>query len=319
MQAVLLRRGARAQRNLFDFDRMDEAQALEVRWTSLAEKAKRNRTVFAQRRLKPEDVLPEWQRMQAALGAQDDVRRFVVRAMARLDAGLESHARAFRAPLGALPPAIRERLEAEGLEGTIRVDFTQPPAKGARFVHRSHPLVGALADDLLERALSDADANTTGGSGLSLLGRAGVWRTHAVDKQTTILLLRLRHQITTTLARAAGHDGRSSVLLVEEGFPIALVGRQAPAIVVGDEPAAWLSAAPSADLPENARRRVLDEVLGGLDALRAELEALAARQAESLLADHRRVRQAAEARGRYDVRALTPIDVIAAFVLLPAA
>ena len=254
--------------------------------------------------------------MQAALGAQDDVRRFVERAMARLNAGLERQGRAWRAPVGALPSALRERLEAEGLEGTLRVDFAQPAAKGARFVHRSHPLVGALADDLLERAL----AGDAGGmaDGLALLGRAGVWRTAAVQKQTTVLLLRLRHQITATVGTAGGRPGRTSVLLVEEGLPVALVGRQSPTVVTGDEAAAWLAAPAAGDLPEQARRRVLDEVLGALPALRPDTEALAARQAESLLADHRRVRQAAEARGRYDVKALTPVDVVAAFVLLPA-
>jgi hypothetical protein len=40
-------------------------------------------------------------------------------------------------------------------------------------------------------------------------------------------------------------------------------------------------------------------------------------QADALLADHRRVREASEARGRYDVRALTPVDVIALCVLMP--
>ena len=317
MQAVLLRRGgARTQRELFDFDRLDEARALEVRWTNLAEKAKRNRTVFAQRRLKPEEVLPEWRRMQAALGAQEDVRRFVERAMARLNAGLEPHGRAYRAPLGALPTALRERLEAEGLGGTMRVDFAQPPAKGARFVHRSHPLVGTLADDLLERALAGDDGSDS--DGLARLGRAGVWRTGAVDKQTTVLLLRLRHQITASISTSARRLARSSVLLVEEALPVALVGRQSPTAVLGDEAASWLGAPVAGDLPEHARRRVLDEVLGGLEVLRLELDAIAIRQADSLLADHRRVRQAAEARGRYEVRALTPVDVVAAYVLLPA-
>jgi hypothetical protein len=138
-----------------------------------------------------------------------------------------------------------------------------------------------------------------------------------VEKQTTVLLLRLRHQITATVGTAGGRAGRTSVLLVEEGVPVALVGRQAPTVVVGDEVTQWLAAPTAGDLPENARRRVLDEVLGGLGALQPELEAIAARQAEALLADHRRVRQAAEARGRYDVKALTPVDVVAAYVLLP--
>lgn len=315
MQAVLLRRGQRTQRDLFAFAQMPEARDLDVRWTNLAEKAKRNRTVFAQRRLKPEEVLPEWHRMQAALGAQDDVRRFVERAMARLNAGLEPTGKSWRAPVGALPAALRERLEVEGIEGTVRVDFAQPAAKGARFIHRSHPLVGALANDLLERAL----AGDAGGAsdGLAQLGRVGVWRSAEVEKQTTVLLLRLRHQITATVGTAGGRPGRTSVLLVEEGVPVALVGRQAPTVVMGYEVTQWLAAPTAGDLPENARRRVLDEVLSGLGALQPELEAIAVRQAEALLADHRRVRQAAEARGRYDVKALTPVDVVAAYVLLP--
>lgn len=316
MQAVLLRRGTRTQRDLFSsFEQMPEARDLDVRWTNLAEKAKRNRTVFAQRRLKPEEVLPEWRRMQAALGAQDDVRRFVERAMARLNAGLEPHGKSWRAPVGALPTALRERLEAEGLDSTVRVDFAQPAAKGARFIHRSHPLVGALADDLLERALAGEASGTS--DGLALLGRAGVWRSAAVEKQTTVLLLRLRHQITATVGTAGGRAGRTSVLLVEEGLPVALVGRQSPSIAIGEEVAGWLAAPSAGDLPESARRRVLDEVLGGLSALQPELEGIAARQADALLADHRRVRQAAEARGRYDVKSLTPVDVVAVYVLLP--
>lgn len=317
MQAVLLRHGgARPQRELFDPGLLNEARALDVRWTNLAEKAKRNRTRFAQRRIKPEEVLPEWRRMQAALGAQDDVQRFVERAMARLNAGLEPQGHAWRAPLGALPLALRERLEAEGLEGTVRVDFSQPPARGARFVHRSHPLVAALADELLERALAgDAEGDT---DGLALLGRAGAWRTAAVQKQTTVLLLRLRHQITATVAAAAGHSGRSATLLVEEALPVALVGRRSPTVVAGDEAAAWLAAPAAGELAVHARHRVLDEVLGELDGRRAELDALAASRAESLLADHTRVRQASAARGRYNVQALTPVDVMAAYVLLPA-
>lgn len=315
MQAVLLRRGARRQRELFTFEQLPEARDLEVRWTNLAEKAKRNRTVFAQRRLKPEEVLPEWRRMQAALGAQEDVQRFVARAMRRLNAGLETQGRAWRAPLSALPQALQERLEADGIAGVVRVDFQQPPAKGTRFIHRSHPLVGALADDLLERALNGDAREAT--DGLAVLGRAGVWRTSAVEKQTTVLLLRFRHQISATVGATGGRGGRTSVLLVEEGLPAALVGRQAPSLVVGDEVTEWLTAPAAGDLSDNVRRRLLEEVLAGLDALRPALERLATERASVLLDDHRRVRQAAEARGRYDVRALTPVDVVAAYVLLP--
>lgn len=309
MKAVMLRRGEyTGQGELFSFDQLDEARDLEVRWTSLAEKVKRNRTVFAQRRLKPEEVLPEWERMQAALGSQEDVRRFVTRAMARLNAGVEPLPRGVRAPLGALPDALRERLSADHLEGTLRLDFEQPPAPGALFIHRSHPLVAALSDDLLERSLSDGGADVAGA--FSRLGRAGVWRSPAVEKQTTVLLLRLRHQLTTV------RDGQSRVLLVEEALPVALVGRASPTPVVGREVHSWLDA-PAGDLSDAARARILGEVLDALEGWDALLEEIAAERADALLADHRRVRQAAGGRGRYEVRPLMPVDVIAAYVLLP--
>jgi superfamily II DNA or RNA helicase len=309
MKAVLLRRGGQAQQTeLFDATQLAEAKEMDVRWTSLAEKAKKTHTVFAQRRLKPEEVLPEWRRMQAALGSGEDVRRFVSRAMARLDAGIEALPRGARAPLGALPEPLRERLGAENLQGTIRIDFEQPSAGGARFIHRSHPLPAALADDLLERALSDGS-----GAGLARLGRAAVWRSPAVQKQTTVFLLRLRHQLTWT------RGDRSRVILVEEALPAAFVGRSDPALVSGPDVLPWLDAPAAGDLPLSTRERVLEEAIGNgrIKALEPTLQEIADAQAEALLADHRRVRTAADARGRYVVQALRPVDVIAACVLLP--
>jgi hypothetical protein len=48
-----------------------------------------------------------------------------------------------------------------------------------------------------------------------------------------------------------------------------------------------------------------------------EVSAFAERRAQTLLADHRRVREAADARGSYSVKALLPADIIGLFVLLP--
>lgn len=68
-----------------------------------------------------------------------------------------------------LPEVLRERLLAESLHGTLKISFTQPPAIGARFVHRSHPLVGILADGLLETSLNTASAKVGA-------GEDGEWR-----------------------------------------------------------------------------------------------------------------------------------------------
>jgi hypothetical protein len=67
-----------------------------------------------------------------------------------------SHASAAsRRRLAALPEEVRERLEAEGLTGTVRSTFATPRPRCHRAVQRSHPLVAVLAETLLERTLTD--------------------------------------------------------------------------------------------------------------------------------------------------------------------
>lgn len=313
MKAVMLRHESRGspQFELFDFDSMAESRALHAKWTDLAEKAKKNRTVFAQRRLRPSDVLPEWERMRAVLGAGEEVRRFATRAFARLGAPL-----AFRSQGGAiatldlLPPMLRERLAAERLHGKLGIDFQQPPASGCRLLHRSHPLVATMADELLERALS---ATAGDAPNLARLARIGVWRSAAVTALTTVLLLRLRHQLAVT------RSGRTSVLLVEEALPLAWIGRHTPEERTGDDVLAWLAEPAQGDLAAAVRERQMADALTMVRERSDALRRIAESQAQRLLADHRRVREAAQARGSYAVQALDPVDVMAVYVLLPGA
>jgi len=309
MKAVLLKRDTGPQ-GQFDFMALPETRDLDTRWSDHAEREKKNRTVFAQRRLKPADVLPEWDRMRTVLGAGKDVERFVAQATGRLGAGMTARrAGGFNVPVSGLPKPIQERLAGEGVEGDMRASFTQPAAQNCRFVHRSHPLVATLADELLERALAGGAVD---GRTLATLGRIGVWRGPAVNAVTHIVLLRLRHQITTA------REGRSNVLLVEEALPVAWHGRVEPREVQGDELLAWLEAPAAGNLPDGVRQREMHNLLDALEQRREDIERIADQQSQRLLDDHRRVREAADARGRYDVRALKPVDIVSAWVLLPA-
>jgi hypothetical protein len=307
MQAVFLRHHQPNKQRLFDFTASDEGRAIDACWQDAAERAKRNRTVFAQRRLKPEEVLPEWKKSLAAMGDAEDVRRFTGRALSRMGAGLEPLRRGFRAPLAALPDEVRERLDAEGLSGTVLIDFNSPPAARCRPVLRSHPLVSVLAETLLERTLGD---DSDGASDPGVLGRAGCWVSPAVKEKTIVVLLRLRHQLQTQKAST------TSTLLVEEAT--ALAWGAAPGAVIEDAAAlALLAPPPTGDPPAHVRQRALTQALEALSSRQADLEAFAGRRAQALLADHRRVREAADARGSYSVKALLPPDVIGLYVLLP--
>lgn len=304
LKAVLLRRrggsGALPAKQIELFD---------TAWEDAATKAKKNRTVFAQRRLKPDEVLPEWHKSLAAVGGRDDVQRFTDRALARLGSGLEPLRRGFKVATAPLPEEVRERLEAEGLTGTVRVDFSYPPAPGCRPVQRSHPLVSVLAETLLERTLATDNGAATGDP--SVLGRVGCWISSSVQTRVTIVLLRLRHQLVIRKQR------RASTLLVEEATALAWRTAGAGEPLVGEEALALLAAPPVGDPPAHVRDREATRAVALLAARAAELEQLAARRARALLDDHQRVREASKAAGSTSVQALPRPDVIAVFVLLP--
>lgn len=309
MKAVMLRRSRRDERGqqAFSFMELPEAQAIETRWQDAAERAKRNRTVFAQRRLKPEDVLPEWRKSLEAVGGAEEVQRFTSRALARLGAALEPLRRGFKAPLDGLPDDVRERLESEGLADEAFVDFTYPPAPRCRAIQRSHPLVSVLAETLLERTLAAVPEDE--GFEPGVLGRVGCWVASGIVARTVVALVRLRHQLSTQRA------GVTTTTLVEEASAVAWTA--SGAAFDGPEALALLHPVPAGDPPDHVRERAAAQALTELAARTPEFSAFAERRSQALLADHRRVRSAADARGSYSVKALVPVDVIGVYVLLP--
>lgn len=308
MNAVLLRKGAlnaQSQLDLFG----EPAKEIDLAWQSAKEKAKQNRSIFAQRRLKPEDVLPEWRKSAAVLGGEAEVERFVSRAAAQLGAPLQPVKQHFKLLTEHLPAAVRERLAAEGLANTLRIDFHQPAAQGASFVHRTHPLVSVLADTLLEQALDDASTTADDAA----VARAGAAFVQGVSLKTTVLLLRIRHQLTVT------HGSQTRLLMCEEAVAVAASGSEPFAELAPDMTRQLLGAEATRNMPAPLRDRQLQTALDALPGWQPQLEAMAKSRAQALLADHRRVREAAEGRGSYQVTASLPVDVMGLYVLLPDA
>ena len=308
IKAALLKRdrvkGAYAQTSLNFGETFADLKPLELRWQNALDKTKANRTVLAQRRLRPEEVLPEWKRQRTVLGDADDVARFVSGACARLGAPLEPRRVGAHLLPQHFPQTLRERLAEEGIEKPLAIDFHYPPGVGTRFVHRSHPLVVLLADHLLEGAL---------GGNLPLAARAAATVTADVQIVTTVYLLRLRHQLEVT------RRNRTRQLMAEESVAIAVRGRADPQWLADELVAPLLDARPAANLSADAASRELQLAIDFLKTQTAVLDSLAIERANALLADHRRVREAARDVGQYAVRASLPVDVLGVYVLLPDA
>ena len=306
MNAVILRKG-RARQLSLDFGLAADTAAMETRWRDAEEGERRSRARFAQNVMKPQEVIPEWQRWRELLGSPDQVRRFVDRAMSRLDAPLQAEKNgAVRAHLAALPAAVAERLEARGLEGSLRLAFGEPPPSGAEMVGRSHPLPATLAETLLEGALDP------GSSAVPPLGRAGAWPTPAVKVVTTVALLRLRYKLTV-------HGRRERLLLAEEAGTLAWDAGSTPVSLKGEAARALLETPAAGDIATVARQRLLTQAVERVaSALDGSIAQYARERAQALMEDHARLRVAASGSARVSVEPVLPTDVIGLFVLIPA-
>ncbi|WP_031430761.1 helicase-related protein [Methylomicrobium agile] len=302
VKAALMKRGesqkSSFQSSLFDFaDAEEPLKPLQAQWRDALEKAKINRTVFAQRRIRPEEVMPEWQKQQTALGTEEDVKRFVQTACARLNAPLEGGKRNIYKLLPQhFPEALKQRFVDEGVDKPLFLNFTE--------LHRSHPVVALLAEHLLEDALLGDKP---------LAARCAATVTESVDVVTTLYLLRLRHQLSYVRRR------QPYQLMAEETVTLAVRGRTQPEWLIDENADELLKCQPSGNLPPAVMQREITQALDFIQSQSLRIEELARLRSEALLADHQRVREAARDVGQYSIAPCLPVDVIGVYVLLPDA
>ncbi|HRH96989.1 MAG TPA: helicase-related protein [Prosthecobacter sp.] len=310
IKAALLKRNRtvnyQTEFDLGDLTSDPELATLDTHWRDSMENAKANRTVFAQRRLRPEEVLPEWEKQRALLGGSEDILRFVQNTCSRLNSALEPFKRiAYRLLPQHLPQALRERLASEDITKPIAIYFDpKAPVPGARFIQRTHPIVSLLADTLLEDSLS--------GSAHPLAARSAATVTTAVSIVTSIFVLRLRHQLISRRRDV------TRTLMAEECVTLAVSGRTSPQWLPESDLARLLAAEPASNLDESAATREIQLALDFLTSQISHIESLAHSRAAALLTDHRRVREAAKDIGSYEVTPCLPVDVLGVYVLLPA-
>jgi superfamily II DNA or RNA helicase len=313
MSKVMLRARSQEQMSLgLDFSDSEEARQIEIAWINASEQEKKTRTIFAQNTLKPEEVAAEWEATQVALGGYEDTERFVLQAMKRLGQPLEPlKSGAYKASLHLVPSHIKERFIAESLIEDadikpLKVGFSARPPSGSIPIHRAHALPSVLAETFLEQALdefSDQDA-------LFTLPRLGAWETDLVEEVTWLVLLRIRHRI----------DSRGKLgpkfAMAEESAAITFSATTKSPLHWNESAFAFLDQE-GHDLDSDTRKIQIERALNSLEDLQPAFIKFAQERSETLAGDHIRVRQALGSRGQVKVSAMTPIDVIGLYVLMP--
>lgn len=311
MRAVLLhgRTGSWGVQRELDLGLDETEQEVDIAWRTAKDRV--SRTVFAQRRLRPRDVWPEWERAVSVLGGQDDVRRFVQRSAERLGAPLDRRNSYWRLPVPHLPRPLQDRLDGIGFHESAKLAFDPRAPGGATFVHRTHPLVAVLADHVAEQALD---------RGMQEVGaRSSAAFTHGVDVRTILYVVRLRCHLRLERRGANGYAPVRS-LLAEECLGVAVQGAGSTKLLAEDDALSLLSVEPGRNMADGHKTHHIRRALDDLPRLKPAFERIARDRARLLLADHRRIRDASGIKGeRYQVIPALPLDTIGVYVFLPMA
>lgn len=293
-------------------------QELDIQWEAAAERERRSRTMFAQQGIRVEDVAAELEAARQAVGSGVDVAAFVKDAIS-MHKGVISplpggDGLGIWADLTETPRGLRDMLHSvlKG-EKQFTARFELPVKEGQLYLTRTHHLVEALAAYVMNTALDPVEAE----EGRARAGRAGAVRTAAVQRRTTLLLLRFRYHLITR----TGDETRQ--LLAEDSMLLAFAGAPENAEWLPAEAAErLLQARPDENIPPQEAANFVQRVLDGFDHLAPTLSDMALQRGDELLKAHVRVREAAHRRGdrrpHYDVEAQLPPDVLGVYVFLPA-
>jgi len=295
--------GARAEQLQLDMAEFIKPKQLELdaEWDAARDREKRSRTIFAHETIKPDEVAAKLREVVDQLGSQSEVQEFVLSAL-RAGGARVGGAGPFAIDLREARIELRDMIGRE--EKSLDVVFELPSQSGQLYLHRTHPIVEAIANWVLDTAL-DAVAD-------SPARRAGVMRTGSVSIRTTLLLVRYRFSIDVK------RGDRERRLLAETSGVLAFQGPPtAPEWLPPEGIRSLLSARPSGNVvgaPESIRRitDVFDETLA------AHVGEDARWRAEALQSEYLEVRQAARAKGvTYRVTAHMPPDILGVYVFVP--
>lgn len=301
IKSLFVKAPQRGQLELFEEEIVTD---FHKKWEEAKEREKVSRTRFAQRAIRPEEVIKELEEVDSVLGDPAAVKKFVLNACQRLgiDVNEKNSNEYLLSGLERLPDLIKSSININKSQWLI--SFISPPPERATFLGRNHPFVKALAQFLLEEALSKG--------GLAHAPRCGAIRTTAVNRRAFLLLLRIRYKIL---------ESNKTPLLAEEAVIFGCTG-------TFPQNLDWLpqenilsllsSIEPKTNLTQNEVKEVIAEFLESWRIVEEKLMPLLDQRAQKVGESYWRVRAAAHlAHRRLSVSPYFPPDLLGILVLLP--
>jgi superfamily II DNA or RNA helicase len=285
----------------------EQQEQLHLAWDSAAARERTSRTKYAQETIHPDDVAREVTAARAALGDHGEIAQFTLEALRALGASVTPRPDGWLAVTTSLPIGLRDALPA-GHPEPLPLHPDLPAPRSSAVLARTDPTVEAVARYVLDTALDPT-------VGTRIAARAGVIRTRAVSRRTTVLLVRIRLHLD--LPSPTGVQQ----MLAEEARFVAFAGPpDTPEWLEPDVIEPLLTAQPDGNVAPEAATDLITRIAGSMDGLATHLDDLADRWAAELLDAHRRVRTGAGAPRRgLAVTAQKPVDLLGTYVYLPLA
>lgn len=309
-EGALFRDSARGGSRQLTLDFIDELgpkkSLLHAEWDSARDREKATRSRFAQQDANPEAVDAELKSVRSSIGSSEDVCEFFTRLLLSTSVPFKVHDNTIRVEVdNGVPRSLRQAI---GFDEPFSGRFELPLQPGDIYLGRTSPVIEGASAWVLDQAL-DPVANED----RPLVSRCGVISTVAVNTRTTLLIVRFRHHLQN-----AGSNEEAR--LCEEILALSCRGpADAAQWLSVDEAEKLLSAQPGRNLVATAINQQLDQLFEALPKLQASLEATAWQRAERQLAVHESVRAALRTKVRLNVTPVLPVDILAAYIMLPPA
>ena len=304
-EGALFRDQEGAQQLTLDFiDDFDaQKQTLHAEWENARDRERESRSRFAHHTIDPAAVADELANVRAAIGGSADVARFFRAVLSTVHVPVQLNGTTEVLISTETPRTLRQAI---GHDEPFAGRFDLPLREHEIYLGRTSPVVEGLASWTLDQAL-DPESRDAG----PVAARCGAIFTSAVAARTTLLVARFRYHL-----RVGGAGGET--ILCEEIVPLACTGPAAvPDWLPPDESERLMAAPPEHNLLPTAMEQQLSVLLPALPTFQESLEPVASERATAQLDAHRRVRAATRTRGRIGIEPVLPVDVLAAYVLLP--
>ncbi len=292
------------QGELYDWSDDEDVKKMQERVSRQVEEGRKwnqlSRSIFAQNRIKAQEIEEDLKKVDEAIGDPDAVKDFVTGALRNLfGVQIAKEEKGFGIVSGNLPHQLVGLLPEDKI---IKISFTSPTPEGYHYVGRNHRFVEQLCHLVMSNTMDREGKRAA---------RSAVIRTKQVDVKTSLLLFRCRNVIEKQRGK---HQ-----IVAEEMFLWGWSGTPDDPVHLDHEQAHTLlrTVQASSNLTNEARAGFLKNDLKLLDRFDDVFTQIAENQSKQLVDAHERFSALIGPRRYQVVYPVLPMDLMGIYILLP--